>query len=112
MTVFFTRYKSGKQEQTKGPLFRCAFCKKGPWIPLGTLGPFLSLTISAMRVFYWLRHQNTHTTHFSECKYQRAITLEQEIGDQSDSGGINNLKTLHPGFIPVLAAVRGKYISV
>ena len=47
--------------------------KKGPWIPLGTLGPFLSLTISAMRVFYWLRHQNTRTTHFSECKYQCAI---------------------------------------
>ena len=39
-------------------------------------------------------------------------TLEQEIREKSDSGGINNLKTLHPGFIPVLAAVRGKYISV
>ena len=51
-----------------------------PTIPLGTLGPFLSLTISAMRVFYWLRHQNTRTTHFSECKYQRAI-CRQVKGD-------------------------------
>ncbi|MBD9154324.1 MAG: hypothetical protein EGP94_04380, partial [Lachnospiraceae bacterium] len=28
LTVFFTRYKSGKQEQTKALLLRCAFCKK------------------------------------------------------------------------------------
>lgn len=38
--------------------------------------------------------------------------LEQEVGEQGDSSGIDNLKTLHPCFIPVLAAVRGKYISV
>ena len=38
--------------------------------------------------------------------------LEQEIGEQGDGGGIDNLDTLHPGFIPVLAAVRGKYIPV
>ena len=33
-------------------------------------------------------------------------TLEQEIGEQSDSGGINNLKTFHSGCIFVFAAVR------
>ena len=39
-------------------------------------------------------------------------TLEQEVGEQGDGSGIDNLKTLHPGFIPVPAAVRGKYIPV
>lgn len=39
-------------------------------------------------------------------------TLEQEIGEEYDGSRINNLKTLHPGFILVLAAVRGKYILV
>lgn len=38
--------------------------------------------------------------------------LEQKDGKQGDGSGIDNLKTLHPSFIPVLAPVRGKYIPV
>ena len=38
--------------------------------------------------------------------------LEQEIGEQGDGSGIDNLKTLHLGCIPVFAAVREKNVSV
>ena len=41
-----------------------------------------------------------------------AHALEQQIGEQCDSSGVDNLETLHPDSIPAFAAVRGKHMPV
>ena len=40
------------------------------------------------------------------CLGMTTHTLEQQIGEQCDSSGVNNPKTFHPDCIPIFASVR------